>query len=237
VRPPLRPHRERGTLPLGLREYGRSRLGAPLQVAVPPGGHGGLLVKAGTHGEEPETTVLLSRALRTLPPGALRPAVVPCANPDGTALGTRGNAAGVDLNRNFPAEGWNGSPILHRWMPDRRQEVLLGAGERPASEPETAALIRLVAELGIRTVVTVHSPLELVEDYRSTALGRWLAERSDMPLIEHVDYATPGSMADWGAANDVNVITYELEHASRPALMERHFDVLVDLLAGACPDP
>jgi protein MpaA len=226
----LRPHAERGALAIPLVEYGRSRLGAPLQVAVPPGGAGGLLVKAGMHGEEPETTVLLSRALRSIAPDGLRCAVVPCANPDGTALGTRGNAAGVDLNRNFPAEGWNGSPIIHRWMPERPQEVLLG-------EPEIGALIALIRDLRIHTVVTLHSPLELVEDYERSALGRWLAERGRLPLITHVDYPTPGSMADWGAANGVNVITYEFEFASRPELMRRHFEVLVDLLTGQAPPP
>jgi protein MpaA len=228
-----RPYADRGRIPLALRPFGRSRLGAPLLVTEPAAGAGGLLVKAGIHGEEPETTVLLSRALRTIAPDALRCAVVPCANPDGIALGTRGNAAGVDLNRNFPASGWSDAEPVHRWQPDRPQEVRLSPGEAPVSEPETRALLGLFAELSITVVVTLHTPLACVESYRRGPLARRLAERSGLPLIEKVDYETPGSLANWGAEHGVDVITYELEHATRPQITERHLPVVIDLLTGA----
>ena len=59
--------------------------------------------------------------------------VVPAYNPDGLARGTRRNAHGVDLNRNYP----------YHWAP------LTGSyysGPRPASEPETRAMMRFLRQ-------------------------------------------------------------------------------------------
>ena len=61
----------------------------------------GLLVAA-QHGEEAETGLLARRLLERIPGDETRWAVVQVANPDGLLNGTRQNAAGVDLNRNFP---------------------------------------------------------------------------------------------------------------------------------------
>jgi predicted deacylase len=72
--------------------------------------------------------------------------VVPTINPDGVARNTRGNAHGVDLNRN-----WGRS-----WAP------LGGAynsGPRPWSEPETRAFRDFLASVRPRFVVSFHQPL------------------------------------------------------------------------------
>ena len=53
----------RGIIQLPSLEYGRSVLGAPL-LYYPCKSECKLLVMAGIHGEEPETTFLLSRVLR-----------------------------------------------------------------------------------------------------------------------------------------------------------------------------
>ena len=53
----------RSTLSQTLTEYGQSVLGTPLRY-IPCTGRCRLLVIAGIHGEEPETTFLLSRVLR-----------------------------------------------------------------------------------------------------------------------------------------------------------------------------
>src|SRR5690349_10489444 len=98
----LRPRPEWGTIPRSPDTYGRSVLGAPLEVWL-PAGRCRLLAFAGIHGEEPETTFALSRALRQLTEPSPQCAVVLAANPDGLIRGTRGNARGVELNRNFPS--------------------------------------------------------------------------------------------------------------------------------------
>ena len=85
------------------QEYGRSRGGLPLRVQLPSSGEPveGLLL-ATQHGEEAETGLLARRLLERVPGDETRWAVVQVANPDGLLNGTRQNAAGVDLNRNFP---------------------------------------------------------------------------------------------------------------------------------------
>ena len=96
----------RGTLRLETLAYGTSVLGSPLRY-IPCTDRCRLLVMAAIHGEEPETTFLLSRSLRAFASNFRSIAFVLCANPDGVALGTRGNANGVDLNRNFATSNWN----------------------------------------------------------------------------------------------------------------------------------
>jgi len=92
------PLARRGRVEHPVRAFGASREGVPLRVWGPTAA-GTPLVFAAIHGSEPETTVALSAALRTLASPALRCAVVLALNPDGLLRGTRGNGQGVDLNR------------------------------------------------------------------------------------------------------------------------------------------
>jgi protein MpaA len=195
-----------------------------------PRGECHLLIHAGIHGEEPETTYALSRALRQLTEPPEHCAVVLAANPDGITRGTRGNARGVDLNRNFPSKDWRPGTVTHRSTIEDRSDILLSTGEAPASEPETQALLSLIRDLNPRAVVALHAPLACIDDANASALGHRLAQRTGMPLVRDVGYPTPGSFGSWGSDNGVAVVTYEFPLAATEVLMRDHVPVLVELL-------
>ncbi len=227
----LRPRQQIGTIPLDPESYGRSHLGNELEVWR-PGGACRLLVFAGIHGEEPETTFALSRALRQLSEPSAHCAVVLAANPDGLIRGTRGNARGVDLNRNFPTQDWQPDPVAHRSTLDDPRDVLLSPGSAPASEPETRALIELIGDLVPESVVALHAPLACIDDAKQGPLAHWLARQTGLRLVGDVGYPTPGSFGTWGAEQGIGVVTYEFPLATTDAIVREQVPVLVDLLAG-----
>jgi murein peptide amidase A len=230
----LRPRPQRGTIPRAPECFGASRQGRPLEVWHPDGESNGLLVIAGIHGEEPETTVTLSSAMRSLRSGGLRAAVVLAANPDGLAWGTRGNHAGVDLNRNFPARDWSERPPEHHFTRSDPQDVLLSAGPEPASEPETRALIELVGALRPRALLCVHAPLGSVLDPEQSSLARWLSRRTELPLKRRVPSPTPGLLDTWAReATGAQAVTLELPVISKDRALRHFLPVLVELLTAA----
>jgi protein MpaA len=168
--------------------------------------------------------------LRQLSEAPEHVAVILAANPDGLIRGTRGNARGVDLNRNFPSRDWQPLPVTHRSTIEDESDIILRSGDAPASEPETLALLDLIAELRPRAVVALHAPLACIDDANLSALGKRLSERTGMPLVSDVGYPTPGSLGSWGSDTGVNVVTYEFPRAATEILMRDHVPVLVELL-------
>ncbi len=232
----MRPMSHRGTFADQPVAFGRSALGSRLEY-FPAAERADLLVLAGIHGEEPDTTVVLSRALRSLAAPPRRAAVITAANPDGLARGTRGNANGVDLNRNFPTADWQPDPITHRWSLRHDSEVELSPGPAPCSEPETAALIGLIAELKPRHIISLHGHLDCIEDPGLSPFGRWAAERSGLPLVESVGYATPGSMGTWSAEQGIPILTWEFAPEAIESLFHTQLPVLIEILQGEFAAP
>lgn len=225
----LRPRQDQGTIQWEPAVYGRSYLGNPLEVWR-PAGPCRLLVFAAIHGEEGETTTALSKALRHLTEPSPHCAVVLAANPDGLTRGTRGNACGVELNRNFPTNDWRPDPVMHRSTLDAPRDVALSPGAEAGSEPETQALMALIRELEPKAVVALHAPLACIDDPNDSELGRWLSERTGLPLVPDVGYPTPGSFGTWGAEQGLPVVTYEFGLTDPDAAAREHVPVLVELL-------
>src|SRR5262245_437244 len=108
-----------------------------------------VLVVGCLHGNECAGIAVVNRLRRLGPLEGVDLWLVPDANPDGHRAGTRGNAHGVDLNRNFP----------NRW---RRLGGVFYAGPRPASESETRALMRLIGRLRPALTIWFHQHLNMV---------------------------------------------------------------------------
>lgn len=221
---------ERGVIRHASSVYGTSRDGLPLTVWLPDDGKPEILILGSVHGDESETTVVLSEALRSVHRSAMKNAVVLCCNPDGLMRGTRGNAIGVDLNRNFPASNWSPDPVYYKSRRHDPQDIALSPGTHPSSEPETRALMAILDHLRPRAVVSLHAALACIDDANGSDLGRVISEMTGLPLQRDIGYPTPGSFGSWAQEQDLNVVTYEFEAASPYDLKDRHVPVLIELM-------
>jgi N-acetylmuramoyl-L-alanine amidase len=130
---------------------GRSAQGQPIraQRVGSPGARVKLLVVGSVHGNEPAGKALVARLRRATPPRGTAFWLVNDANPDGSAAGTRQNAHGVDLNRNF-AFGW------------RPLDGTYESGPGPFSEPESQALAGFIERERPRVTLWYHQALRIV---------------------------------------------------------------------------
>jgi protein MpaA len=200
-------------------EFGRSRLGRPIvgrtfgptfgsPIGRSTAGDAvkALLVVGATHGDEPASADAvweLAERLALSPPRDRQVAVhlIPALNPDGLVAGTKNAASDVDLNRNFPARNFA-----------REHAAGYDPGPSPLSEPETALLARLINELRLGAVLSVHAPLACVNfDGPAEAWARAVSVASGWPLRASIGYPTPGSLGSWlGGDLGMPVLTLEL---------------------------
>src|SRR5205823_7637296 len=107
------------------------------------------LVVGCIHGNEPAGIAVADALARGRPFAGVDLWIVPDLNPDGRFADTRGNAHGVDLNRNFP----------YRWRPLRG---VYYSGPKPLSEPEARIAHRLILRLRPTVSIWFHQHLDLV---------------------------------------------------------------------------
>lgn len=188
------------------RVLGHSLLGRPITAwQLGERGKPRVVVMATMHGDERQTRQIL-QSLRDGPAvRGLNLWVIPTYNPDGYARGTRRNARGVDLNRNFP----------NNWA-DLDGDYESGTG--PRSEPETRAVIRFLDDVNPRWVVSFHQPLFGVDtDTKSPALARRLVRELRLPRKSfRCGGVCHGTMTGW-FNNNHRGAAITVEYGARPS--------------------
>src|SRR5215472_7205373 len=128
------------------RVFGQSVERRPLEVHLLGSGARVVLILAAIHGNERNSGACAEKLLDHLrsQPAELAGrtvALVTSANPDGVARNVRFNVHRVDLNRNFPAANWSHS---------------YASGPTAGSEPETKALLEIIARLKPARILSIH---------------------------------------------------------------------------------
>ena len=156
---------------VGVSVIGHSAQGRPIRAwhLGTPGATKVVLVST-MHGDEGRVSDILTSLRDGRPISGVDLWVVPVYNPDGRARHRRQNARGVDLNRNYPTS----------W---RRVTGRYDSGRRPASEPETRAMMRFLGTVRPAYVVSFHQPLDGVDTLSEhPAFSRRLAHALRLPL-------------------------------------------------------
>ena len=193
------------------RDLGQSHEQRALRVRRIGHGPRRVLWIGGIHGDEAEGALATAELPMALArePGAFERVtltVLEDLNPDGRAHVTRGNARGIDLNRNYPAKNFVPGPTF---------------GERPLDQPEAQALHDLVLAEQPHLVIVAHSWRRdhfINFDGPAERLAELFASRSAFRVKPSDKIApTPGSLGSWiGRTLGVPILTLEYERGSDP---------------------
>jgi protein MpaA len=197
---------------------GQSARGRPIRATRIGDGAAAVLVVGCIHGNERAGRAVVKRLRSATAPEGVSLWLIELANPDGCLAGTRQNAHGVDLNRNFP----------YRWKALPRGTYY--SGPRPLSEPESRALQGFITRVRPTVSIWYHQHARLVDSYGDARIARRYARLVGLPY--KFFYAAPGSITRW------QVHTYpastgmvvELPAGSlSAAAVRRHADAVVAL--------
>ncbi|MDA0375321.1 MAG: M14 family zinc carboxypeptidase [Planctomycetota bacterium] len=198
------------------QEIGRSVEGRPIRLRTIGSGARRVLWVGGIHGNEVEWVI----ATEELPAAfagvrglsdRVTLTIVEDVNPDGRAARSRGNAHGIDLNRNYPARNFAASPTN---------------GDEPLCEPESRVLHDLIVRLDPHVVIVAHSwgrradgpPCFINFDGPAEHLARRFGELSGYAVVPSENiHGTPGSLGSFvGIDRRTPILTLEYERGRSP---------------------
>lgn len=164
------------------------------------------LLLAGVHGDEVEGIHVVEKILEGMfqeePFENIGLIIWSQGNPDGTTLGQRQNANGIDLNRNLPTRDWTPEVKNPRYPP----------GPHAASEPETKALLLLLEKTKPMAILSAHSFSKPMVNSNGPARpwAEGISAVCSYPVTEDMGYPTPGCLGTY-AGHERNIPTITLE--------------------------
>ena len=172
-----------------------------------------VLIFGGIHGDEPTSAELARKFADHLRINwdlfeGKTIGILAEANPDGLIRKTRTNANGIDLNRNFPARNWS-------------KAARRGAahGPRPASEPETRAILKAMEIIQPARIVSIHSATAGHHCNNYDGPARLLAEamggHNRYPVKATMGYPNAGQLRKPGGRRSVDPHDYPRASACR----------------------
>lgn len=207
---------------------GHSVQGAPIDAIRLGNGPNRTLVFGVFHGDEPAGEVACRRLVEYLmkTPSQLSGCsvlVCPVLNPDGLAAGTRVNARGVDVNRNFPAKNWTSDGKGTRTW----------GGPAAGSEPETQAVLGLLESFQPSKIVSIHAPLHNVNyDGPAADLAKRMSLKNGYVVEPDIGYPTPGSFGSFaGRERGIPVITLEFPEGDGQAMWLENKQALLEAIS------
>ncbi len=180
------------------------------------------LVIGGIHGDEPGGVALAEEFIHRLQSNSIknlvgRIVVIPRANPDGLIAGTRVNARGIDINRNFPTRDFRQGHFTQSCNP----------GKQAGSEPETRGILHTAEVFKPKLILVFHAELGCVNyDGPGDSIAKVISLENGLPVRQDLGYPTPGSLGTYfGVERDIPVITWELlDHDQQ---WERHGKAII----------
>ncbi|MCA9776975.1 MAG: murein peptide amidase A [Candidatus Eremiobacteraeota bacterium] len=181
------------------------------------------------HGDEPESAEVVRKFAQYLAEHPTlcedrRAVLIPVVNPDGLSKGRRKNSNQVDLNRNFPTENWNSEGEGGNYW----------GGPAPASEPETAVVVKVLERFKPDRIISIHCPYKCVNyDGPAQALAEAMSAENGYKVEPSIGYPTPGSFGTYsGIERKIPTITLELPPTGEEDVWTDNREALVKALRG-----
>lgn len=191
--------------------------------------HGGgpeVLILGGVHGDEVEGVIAAQEILKHLANEnsyKLNITLVPQFNLEGVIFKTRGNAQGIDLNRNLPTKDWSPEIKTPRYNP----------GPAAGSEPENKGLLSYIENKKPTFIYTLHSWKPMLNvNGDCDKVAQIIHEKTGYIIDKDIGYPTPGCLGTFtGLERNIPTLTYEIERGlDTESIIQIHVPAILESL-------